>query len=739
MLSKVRAVVVLLVLVSSLFTVSVLISSPQPTAALTIKPQGAWRQRSMPAENLYAPAAEALRKGNLQDARQHLDSVAAQHPDQAAQARVVAGLYAHESGDLEQAEKLLSTAAIPGGELEDWRLYLLAESAGRRGEYETARATYARLIADHPASPLRPAASLAAAQLAADHNQPQLALSLIEEARQGKGEVEGKVAEDLDQLAWKIARRLEDERAQRAAGLRILVEDPLSSAAMQVVHTFRAPDGAIDWNRLLSPQDVLRRAQSFLDGDNSRAATLTLDQVPDEERTFKWHLLRAHTLLRGGAGREALSLLGTLMPSDTEERAGLEWERVLAMAEAGQPDAASISLAKLVRSHTTPQLSADALRRLYKDFLNAGLFAPAEDTLRLLRRIDPMDQTGAAALWERGWKEYQAGNPAAAVSHWSVLDEIYPEDGDAQRGRYWEARALEDLGAGDKARGIYRRMVASSDTSDFYNRQAITRLGETASPGEAASPAAPELLAQMPAGVWPPEPELRRAKLLSDLGLDQLASRAIELAAARTNPRDVLALKGLILCRKGEQRSGIVLLREAYPALGGPYQASVPAEILFAYYPLTYGDEIRACARATGLPAHLIAGIIRQESAFDPRATSPVGARGLMQLMPETAREMSRKVGVPYAPDRLYDPANSVRLGAAYFRELMDDFHGNVELALASYNGGPNRIQRLWTKSGPNPRLDDFLETLNLDESRNYVKRILVLADSYRQLYPSLG
>jgi soluble lytic murein transglycosylase len=732
-LSKVRAVVVLLVLVSSLFTVSVLISSPQPTAGLTVKPQGAWRQTL--AGNLYAPAAAALRRGNLQDARQHLDSVAAQHPEQAAQARVVAGLYAHESGDLEQAEKLLSTAAIPGGELEDWRLYLLAESAGRRGEYETARATYARLIADHPASPLRPAASLAAAQLAADHNQPQLALSLIEEAR--KGEVKGKLAEDLDQLAWKIARRLEDERAQRAAGLRILVEDPLSSAALQVVHSFRAPDGAVDWNRLLSPQDVLRRAQSFLDGDSSRAASLTLDQVPDEERTFEWHLLRARALIRGGAGREALSLLGTLMPSDTEERAALEWERVLAMAEAGQPDAASISLAKLVRSHTTLQLSADALRRLYKDFLNAGLFAPAEDTLRLLRRIDPMDQTGAAALWERGWKEYQGGNPAAAVSHWSVLGEIYPEDGDAQRGRYWQARALEDLGQGDKARGIYQRMVTSSDTSDFYNRQALTRLGETR-PGETA-PAAPELLAQEPAGTWPPEPELRRAKLLSDLGLDQLASRAIELAAGRTNPRDAMALKGLILCRKGEQRTGIVLLREAYPALGGPYQASVPAEILFAYYPLTYGDEIRACARATGLPAPLIAGIIRQESAFDPRATSPVGARGLMQLMPETAREMSHKVGVPYAPDRLYDPANSVRLGSAYFRELMDDFHGNVELALASYNGGPNRIQRLWTKSGPNPRLDDFLETLNLDESRNYVKRILVLADSYRQLYPSLG
>ena len=96
-------------------------------------------------------------------------------------------------------------------------------------------------------------------------------------------------------------------------------------------------------------------------------------------------------------------------------------------------------------------------------------------------------------------------------------------------------------------------------------------------------------------------------------------------------------------------------------------------------------------------------------------------------------------MGVSYTPDGLYDPATSVRLGSAYFRELLDRFDGNVELALASYNGGPNRIQRLWTEKGPDAQLADFVETLDLDESRNYVKRILVLADSYRQLYPSLG
>jgi soluble lytic murein transglycosylase len=197
-----------------------------------------------------------------------------------------------------------------------------------------------------------------------------------------------------------------------------------------------------------------------------------------------------------------------------------------------------------------------------------------------------------------------------------------------------------------------------------------------------------------------------------------------------------MALEALMQIRSGEHRRGIVRLRQAFPGLGGPAQATIPTEILHAYYPLEFESVIRDEAREAGLPAHLVAGIIRQESAFDPGATSPVGARGLMQVMPATAREVAGKLDMPYAPARLYDPAYSVRLGATYFAQLLDMFDGNVELSLASYNGGPNRIRRLWREQGADARLDDFFETLNIDESRNYVKRILVLADSYRQLYP---
>lgn len=135
------------------------------------------------------------------------------------------------------------------------------------------------------------------------------------------------------------------------------------------------------------------------------------------------------------------------------------------------------------------------------------------------------------------------------------------------------------------------------------------------------------------------------------------------------------------------------------------------------------------------MPNHLVFGIIREESAFDVTALSRVGARGLMQLMPGTGREVAGKLGLGYSDARLDEPGYNVRLGATYLGELLRMFDGRTELALAGYNGGPYRMKRLWREAGPRPEMDFFLESLPVEESRNYVKRVLVFSDSYEQMY----
>ncbi len=690
----------------------------------------------------YSQAAQALRQNNLQSARQLLGEVAREHADEAVRARLVEGLYAYEAGDADLAEELLSSVSIPGGELEDWRLFLLAESAQEDGHHEAAASALARLITDFPESPLRAHAYLQAARLALKEGDERHALALIDGARHA--EIRGEEAVELEHLAWQLGKKLDDPGVRRDAARQLLVRAPLTAGALGVVSSFRAVDGSIDWSSL-SAGEVKQRALSFLDVERLSAALDTLENVPAAERDLEWHLIKARALTESNRCRDALSVLDEVSPSDPLERGHVEWERARAMAELGTGHGGSRlsaaerralletshrHLAKVVELGAGDQLSSAALRRLYEEFSDAGLVKQAMDTLRILRRVDPRDTTGTRELWELGWQEYRRRNLTGAVAYWSELADIYPGQPDAQRGLYWKARALERLHQPDRARSTYSELIAASDTADFYRRRAIARLG--------SEPVSSRIELARTTASWTIDPALQRTKLLTDLGLDELALREMELVRGRADARDRLALKALIMVRQGQRRGGIALLREAFPDLGGPRQSKVPLEILHAYYPLEYEDTIRAQAKAHGLSAALVAGIIRQESAFDPRATSPVGARGLMQLMPGTARETAQRLDRRLPAGALYDPKVSIELGTAYLRQLLDSFDGNVELAVAGYNGGPNRIRRLWDES-PGGELDDFVENLGLDESRDYVKRILVLADSYRQLYPDIG
>lgn len=732
------SIVVLLVCLAAI--VHVALSVPKDVQAAVSLTTSARTSRSSVATGLYAQAARALRHRNLQEARQLLEQVAEENPKEAARVELVAGLYAAEFGEAGLAQELLAEASGPDHELEDWRLMLLAESSLENDDTDAAVAALDHLLASCPESTLRPQAYLQAARLANDEGDERRTLSLIQDAR--REGVSGKAAVELENLAWKIGRRIDDDQVSREAGRRLLAEAPLTAGALGVADTFRAMDGDLDWNRILSAGQVKQRARSFLSVERLSAALDTLDNVPQGQRDVEWHLLRARVLIESGKPQDALSALDTASARTREERASVEWERAVATSKlASHGDRRSLlessheHLAQAVRLGGESQLSRETLEDLYDDFLDAGLVSQAVDVLKTLRRVDPGDSTGARDLWERGWTAYRRNDLETAVTLWADLAEVYPEHGDAQRGRYWQARALERLGRPDDARRIYSGMIASSDTSDFYGRRAMARLGEAPVSSEFSE----IQLAQASESKFPSDPRLERAKLLTDLGLDELARREMELVEDEANPRDLLALRALVLGREGKRRESIALLREAFPALGGPQQSTVPEEILRAYYPMDYKETIVAAARANGLPPSLVAGIIRQESAFDPRATSPVGARGLMQLMPLTAREMASRLDSRAPQDGLYDPEYSIELGSAYLKQLLKMFDGNVELAVAGYNGGPNRIQRLWNEAGPSAELDDFVENLGLEESRDYVKRILVLADSYRQLYPEAG
>ena len=696
----------------------------------------------LPAER-YAEIAEAFRAGELDRAESLLADLSDEERATTGDAHLLLGLAAYAADDTDTAADHLARAAESDALLGDWRLWTLATLAADEGDDEAALAHYTELADAFPSSPLRPGALVAAARLHREAGDAAQALAVVETAR--RDGVDGEARIELEELAWKLGGKLDDAAVREEAARRLLTYSPWKANALGVPRQFRDDDGKVDWQAVLGPAELKERARSFLGLEQPSAALKTLADVAPQGRDLDWHLLRADALVRLHDGQKALAVLDAAPAASGADRAAIEWHRALATADLatargggkGLPAAerarmreASIRhLSRVAELGADSELAVRALRRLYADLDDEG-FERQKPVLRELRRFDPTDRTGADPLWKKGWSEYQSGNHTAAVAYWTELAELYPDDRQAHRGRYWKARAFEELGDKNRARRLYEEVVAASDTNDFYRTQALARLGHRTQLADLANGAGRQ---------WAIDPLLGRAKLLSDLGLDRVALEEIEIVesvAPEVTKRDVQALEGLIDIRGGKRSSGMVKLARAYPGLGGPAQADVPTEVMLAYYPFLYEDTIRTGAGEAGLPAHLVAGIVRQESGFDSRATSPVGARGLMQVMPNTGKEVAGSLGMPWSTSRLYDPEYSVRLGTTYFARVLDMFDGNVELALAGYNGGPYRIQRMWKEEGARARLDDFFETLPIDESRNYVKRILVWADSYRQLYP---
>jgi soluble lytic murein transglycosylase-like protein len=711
------------------------VAAPPPTAA-----------------EAYAQAAAAFRRGDVETVRELLTSLGDREPKERQRALLVLGLHQYASGHFAAALGVLQMVADPAGELEDWRLFALADAASRQSDAQLADRALALLLERGSSAPLRGRALLVAAQRAWDHGDTERALNWIELARTQR--LPSLAATDVDVLAWRIGVALGDRVVERVAAKRLLVSSPVKASELRVGDVFRDETGRIDsWDGVLTRTEVEQRAEKWLAADQGLAAASTLATIPVADRDLRWYLMQAEALTQQGQGGLAYALLRSVFPESKEDEARLEWERALAAADVatarpGRNNLLSSErtrmlamaqkhLRRVVALDVDAATSVPAVRKLYGLLAESGRYDEAMEMLELLRKLDPADRTGASHLWKAGWSEFEHKNYTTAVGYWTQLEQLYPGDPETHRGRYWKARALEELGQRHRAEGLYREVIANADTADFYVRQAAARLRTDT--GDAA------VAEQQPGSrseSWPREPAMRRVLALSNFGLDKLAE--VELAGLAQpdggdeHARDLQALEGILTVRQGDARKGVQLLRAAFPALAGPFQATVPPAVLEAYYPLQFDDAIRSNAEKHGLPPALVAGIIRQESSFDTRARSWAGARGLMQMMPATAKEWARRLGLPDSPEKLYDPSYSIRMGTAYFAHVLARMDGNVELALAGYNGGPNRILRKWREAGGrDDELDLFLEKLDISESQAYVKRILVLSDSYRQLYPA--
>lgn len=297
----------------------------------------------------------------------------------------------------------------------------------------------------------------------------------------------------------------------------------------------------------------------------------------------------------------------------------------------------------------------------------------------------------------------------------------------ADAAEYWTARAEQERGDSALARSLFRKLV-DRGVENYYAIKAAARLDTLPwiLPAATVVPASD------------PPPALRRADLLSDLGLASEATLEQNAAIADTEGRDSLVQLAHALITDGHPSLAPALAARALRA-----GARRDGDIWRLTYVLPYADQLSARAEESKLDPWLVAAVIRQESAFDPKARSGADARGLMQLLPGSGRDIARDRGLQdFDPAMLWQPDVNLAFGVAHLaRELRR--YPELERSLAAYNAGPGRAAA-WSRTlldgtaADSSGLKDpelFLERIPYLETRNYIRRITVNREVYRLLY----
>ncbi len=355
--------------------------------------------------------------------------------------------------------------------------------------------------------------------------------------------------------------------------------------------------------------------------------------------------------------------------------------------------------------------------------------------------FSPAGKNAYVAEWRLAWIAYMQRKPEAADMLEAYVRR-YPTSSYVQDALYWLGRAYERAGSIDRARVFYLA-DANRFPLTYFGEKAAERLRPQPD-GVGETPADPALLtvAVPPA---PPVPSLdapaelandsrvARARALSEIAFDSSAELEYRAAYSATrSPAFLIDAAGAAIAA-GHYGAGMSEVRQAIPQLEARRIADVPREAWRAAFPLPYETNLRSEAARNRVDPMLIAGLIRQESAFESKAMSRAGAMGLMQVMPKTALKLSRELRVRYARARLTDPGYNLELGSRYIANLIRDF-GTPEAALAAYNAGEDHVTE-WTTGQNYLEMPEFVESIPFTETREYVQIVLRNAEVYRLVY----
>jgi soluble lytic murein transglycosylase len=356
----------------------------------------------------------------------------------------------------------------------------------------------------------------------------------------------------------------------------------------------------------------------------------------------------------------------------------------------------------------------------------------------------PSDPQAEYCHWKVVWSAYVRRRPEAAAGLREHLKN-YPGSEKSSTALYFLGR-LAEAGQDQSAAKAYYAQALERFPNHHYAVLAKERLAQPEFARVLASSEVTEFLSSVQ---WPPhrypdnfEPtpatrlRIERSRLLAAAALDELAEKELRFGAETDGQPHLLGMElAQAAARQGAPSKGIRVLKSLVPGYLSMPLEGAPDAFWRLLFPLPYRSELERNARQNGLDPFLVAGLVRQESEFNPQAVSAAHAYGLTQILPGTGRALARKLGPRrFRTSMLLRPEINLRLGTSYLRRMWDENARQWEATLAAFNAGQSRVAN-WLSWRGYQEPAEFVESIPFSETRNYVLAVLRNTQIYRRLY----
>jgi soluble lytic murein transglycosylase len=666
------------------------------------------------------------------------------------EAYLALGYREYQADDYSAAKDHLARAAATGFLLADYATHYRASAASLADEPGIAAQTLADFSTRFPTSALRlDATRLLAWSLLGVHRASDAVTVLSAVAEIAKHP-------PLELLLAQAREDQQDLKGAAEAYQQVFYRSPTAPEAGVANTALRRLAGAMG-GAYPAPSEEMRARRGRILEDNGRwQAALTeyealLRDAPASASPAAWRLGRdrcwAHL---GQASEAAADLAATGWPAgEIDAERGL---LVLRLAEGNHDEAAATAevdrLAQLYPQSPSYAAALNSIAFFYtrqEDWGRSAVY-----NARLVQGF-PESELAPRALWESAWAAYVAGEREGAEKEFLEYLGRYPGSFRVPAGLYWVGRLEELQGRPERARAIYA-LLARMFRTDYYAVEAAKRTGDSRIVNAAAASAGlpPEIETVRSKAAAMPEYSLvcarlvaseeRRGMVLAALGLGDLAQHELRarLQAAGDGPDSARLKLALARVERDAKRydAATYYAKRAVPGYIEYDFAALPADLWTLLYPREFWTLVRRDAALDHLDPYLVMALIRQESGFNAKAVSGPGARGLMQLLPPTARTLARGGrGSRHrrAGGNLLNPAYNLRAGCSYLAQIIHEFNGNLEQALAAYNAGPDRVHE-WLNGHTYSEDAEFVESIPFPETRAYVETVLRDAAVYRRL-----